>query len=163
MKPDKTAEKSDYETMLEGLENTMVYKLDELRSYKISPIRNKKKVEVVDDTAIKNVLENTVQLKRDLIESELSKTQYLKDLKERVAEAERELEEPKVKKEVAKAKEESKKETKVETPKKEEKPKEEKKETKKVEKEVKKPAVKQVKKLPNTHATRRTRTYKKKS
>ncbi len=86
MKPEKTAVKSDYENMLENLENTMVYKLDELRSFKISPVRNKKKVEIVDDTAIKDVLENTTQISKKELEDELSKTQYLKDLKKKIEE-----------------------------------------------------------------------------
>ncbi len=84
MKPEKGAVKSDYENMLENLENTMVYKLDELRSFKISPVRSKKKVEIVDDTAIKDVLEHTTQISKKELEDELSKTQYLKDLKKRI-------------------------------------------------------------------------------
>ncbi len=72
------------ESLLENVENTIVYKLDELRSFKISPVRSKKKVEIVDDTAIKDVLEHTTQISKKELEDELSKTQYLKDLKKRI-------------------------------------------------------------------------------
>ena len=172
MKPDKKEDKSDYETMLEGLENTVVYKLDELRSYKISPIRKKEKVEIIDDSAIKDVLENTTQLSRKTIEEELSKTQYLKDLKKKVEEAE-EKEEAKEIKEASKA---AKKAEKVEKTEKVEKPvkeavvahveevkeepkKEEKKEATTKAKAKKRPSTKK----PSTHASRRTSTYKKRS
>ena len=172
MKPDKKEDKSDYETMLEGLENTVVYKLDELRSYKISPIRKKEKVELVDDSAIKDVLENTTQLSRKAIEEELSKTQYLKDLKKKVEEAEAK-EEAKEIKEAEKAAKKAEKVEKVEKPEKvekeavvekveevkEEPKKEEKKETTTKAKAKKRPAAKK----PSTHASRRTSTYKKRS
>ena len=52
--------KDNKENILENVENTIVYKLDELRSFKISPIRNDMEVKVVDDTAIKADLENNV-------------------------------------------------------------------------------------------------------
>jgi len=44
---------------LENVENTIVYKLDELRSFKISPIRNEKEIQVVDDTEIKKEVAST--------------------------------------------------------------------------------------------------------
>ena len=81
------------ENILENVENTIVYKLDELRSFKISPIRNDMEVKVIDDTAIKADLENNVT-KEDL-EDEISKTMYLKDLREKMQEYE-EAEESKV-------------------------------------------------------------------
>ena len=118
MKPEKEVEKSDYENMLENLENTMVYKLDELRSFKISPVRSKKKVEIVDDTAIKDVLENTTQISKEEIEDELSKTQYLKDLKKRIEEYDTDAPKskaPKAKDDEEEVKEEKKKEVKKET------------------------------------------------
>ena len=166
MKPDKKEDKSDYETMLEGLENTVVYKLDELRSYKISPIRKKEKVELVDDSAIKDVLENTTQLSRKDIEEELSKTQYLKDLKKKVEEAE-EKEEAKEIKEIEKAVKKAEKAEKAEKQEKvevkieelKEEPKEEKKETTTKAKARKRTPAKKA----NTHASRRTSTYKKRS
>lgn len=78
------------ENILENVENTIVYKLDELRSFKISPIRNEKKIEVVDDTAIKEQIEENKnsQLTSNSLEEEISKTKYIKDLKEKVQEAE---------------------------------------------------------------------------
>lgn len=88
MKPDKNQKKSNYENLLEDIENTVVYKLDELRSYKISPVRNEETFEIVDDTAIKKSIENTVKISRAEIEAEISKTEYLKNLKEKVAELE---------------------------------------------------------------------------
>ena len=139
MKPEKEVEKSDYENMLENLENTMVYKLDELRSFKISPVRNKKKVEIVDDTAIKDVLENTTQISKEELEDELSKTQYLKDLKKKIEEYDTDV--PKSK-ETPKDKEE---EPKKKAPKKETKKTTTKQETKKEEKEEVKIEIKEEK------------------
>lgn len=171
MKPDSKEEKNEYETISEGLENTVVYKLDELRSYKISPIRKKEKVELVDDSAIKDVLENTTQLSRKALEEELSKTQYLKDLKKKIEEAEdREeaLEAKEVEKAIKKAEKEAEKaaeKEKVEEVKIEEvkalkkEPKEETKEVATKSKAKKKPSSKKA----NTHASRRTKTYKKRS
>lgn len=88
MKPDGTDNKTEYETLLEAIEDTVVFKLDELRSYKISPIRNGEVIEVVDDTAIKKSLENTISLKQEEVADELSKTKYIKDLKARLEEYE---------------------------------------------------------------------------
>ena len=88
MKPDGTDNKTDYENLLEAIEDTVVFKLDELRSYKISPIRNDDVIEVVDDTAIKQSLEKTISLKQDEVAEELSKTKYIKDLKARLEEYE---------------------------------------------------------------------------
>lgn len=166
MKPDSKEEKNEYETISEGLENTVVYKLDELRSYKISPIRKKEKVELVDDSAIKDVFENTTQLSRKALEEELSKTQYLKDLKKKIEEAEdREeaLEAKEVEKAIKKAEKEAEKAAEkekveeVKALKKE--PKEETKELATKSKAKKKPSSKKA----NTHASRRTKTYKKRS
>lgn len=89
MKPDESVDKTDYESLLEDIENTVVFKLDELRSYKISPIRNEEVIEVIDDTAIKKSLENTISLKQEEVASELSKTKYIKDLKARLEEYEK--------------------------------------------------------------------------
>lgn len=78
------------ENILENVENTIVYKLDELRSFKISPIRNEKKIEVVDDTAIKEQIEENQnsQITTNNLEEEISKTKYIKDLKQKIEEAE---------------------------------------------------------------------------
>ena len=130
--------KDNKENILENVENTIVYKLDELRSFKISPIRNDMEVKVVDDTAIKADLENNVT-KEDL-EDEISKTMYLKDLREKMQEYE-EAEESKVLEEQkAAAKEEAEEEKQAPT---------------------KKPAAKK-RVTKNTHASRRTSKYKKK-
>lgn len=101
MKVDPYETKSEYENLLEDVENTIVFKLDELRSFKISPVRNKETFEVVDDTAIKRNLEHTITISEKEIEEELAKTTYIKDLKEKVAEAEKTLEENKTKEKIA--------------------------------------------------------------
>lgn len=83
MKEDKD---SCNDNILEDVENTIVYKLDELRSFKISPIRNEKAIEVVDDTAILEDLETSKEAKvtKEALEDEISKTMYIKDLKEKI-------------------------------------------------------------------------------
>ena len=59
----------NYESLLDNIENTLVLKLDELRSVKISPIRNKKKIEVLDSTAIKEkIKENKDYNEKTLID-----------------------------------------------------------------------------------------------
>mgnify|MGYP002620084881 CR=1 FL=1 len=93
---------SKKESLLENVENTIVYKLDELRSFKISPIRNQEKIDIKDDSAIIQSIEESKENKvtKENLEDEMSKTQYIKDLKERVKEYEAthkvEKEEPKV-------------------------------------------------------------------
>ena len=74
------------ENILEKLENTVVYKLDELRSVKISPVKTEEKIEIVDDTAIKEDLKlhKNEHITKENIESEISKTTYIKDLKEKI-------------------------------------------------------------------------------
>ncbi len=88
MKEEKNLETP--ENILESLENTIVFKLDELRSFRISPIRNDKKIEVIDDTAIKTQIKENKKNKitRDLLEEELSKTAFIKNLKENTEEME---------------------------------------------------------------------------
>lgn len=72
--------------ILENVENTIVYKLDELRSFKISPIRNEQKIEVVDDTAIKEEIKNSQEnsVTREALSDEISKTMYIKNLREKM-------------------------------------------------------------------------------
>lgn len=74
------------EDLLDNLENTIVYKLDELRSFKISPVRNAQKIEIVDDTAIKEEIESNkdTNITKEVLEDEISKTMYIKDLKEKI-------------------------------------------------------------------------------
>lgn len=144
MKEDKNS-KDTNENILDNLENTIVYKLDELRSFKISPIKQEKAIEVVDDTAIKNEIEEAKEHKitKESLEDEISKTMYINDLKERIRQYEEEELEKK----------QPKKEEVVPEVKKEEK-KEEKKTTKKKAAPRKKPEPKKV-----THQTRRTSRY----
>lgn len=91
MKEDKDTKDSS-ESILDNLENTIVYKLDELRSFKISPIRNESVIEVVDDTAIKEEIEESKEanLTTENLEDEISKTMYIKDLKEKIKQFEEE-------------------------------------------------------------------------
>lgn len=91
MKEDKD-NKETSESILDNLENTIVYKLDELRSFKISPVRNESTIEVVDDTAIKEELEEAKEhnITKETIEDEISKTMYINDLKEKIRQYEEE-------------------------------------------------------------------------
>ncbi len=84
MKEDKSETKS--KSILDNVENTIVYKLDELRSFKISPVRNKSTIEVVDDTAIKEEIESSHEnhITKENLEDEISKTMYLNNLKEKI-------------------------------------------------------------------------------
>ena len=143
-------DKKEQENILENVENTIVYKWDELRSFKISPIRNQQQIQVVDDTAIKTEIENNKELTKENLEDEISKTMYIKDLKEKMKQFEEnsiedELDEEAILEEqrnAKKTKEKEKIEAKEETPVKE-----------------KKKVVKKVNK--NTHSSRRASNYKK--
>lgn len=93
MKEDKKElEKASKENVLENVENTIVYKLDELRSFKISPVRNEEKIEIVDDKAIKEEIKNSEANKvtSQALESEISKTTYIKELREKIEKLEAE-------------------------------------------------------------------------
>lgn len=157
MKEDKESKETE-ENILENIENTVVYKLDELRSFKISPIRNKEKIEVVDDTAIKEEIEHNVEEKvtTKALEEEISKTMYIQDLKEKIKQFEAEEEEKErimnKQKELPKEEKESStiEEKIVEEPKKEKAPKKTSK---------KKPAPKNPAPKKNTHASRRASKY----
>lgn len=91
MKEDKDA-KDISSNILDDVENTIVYKLDELRSFKISPIRNNQKIEVVDDTAIKEEIEESKEqhITKETLEDEISKTMYINDLKAKIKQFEEE-------------------------------------------------------------------------
>ena len=161
MKEDSEEKGKDQESILENIEDTIVYKLDELRSFKISPIRNKEKIKVVDDTAIKDEIEkgNNYVVEKDL-ENEMTKTLYLKDLKKKMQEME-EAEEQAVLEEQKAAKEKEKeKDVKLslDVSKKEAKSIAKKKE--KLQKSKAKSA--QAAKKANTHSSRRASSYKKK-
>jgi len=86
----KEKKKETYESLLEDIEDTIVFKLDEMRSYKISPIRNKKKIEVKDDTVIKKKIQENKDFNEKTLIDELSKTTILKNLKEQIEELEKE-------------------------------------------------------------------------
>ena len=131
--PDKNQQQG---SILDNVENTIVYKLDELRSFKISPIRNDQELKVVDDTAIKTEIENNKEFKKEDIEDEISKTMYIKDLKEKMRQfEENSSDEPSIADIV------NRKEEEEETPK------------------AKKKPVRRVAK--NTHSSRRASNYKK--
>jgi len=91
MKEDKDSKEIN-ESILDNIENTIVYKLDELRSFKISPIRNQEKIAVVDDTAIKEEIKNNQEenITTSALQEEISKTMYIKDLKEKIQQFEAE-------------------------------------------------------------------------
>ena len=99
MKEDKDNKEVD-ENILDNLENTIVYKLDELRSFKISPVRNESTIKVEDDTPVtaqtvvtkqidifaneEEKEEESMNEMKDAVETleeEISKTMYINDLK----------------------------------------------------------------------------------
>jgi len=141
MKVENDNPKDQKENILENVENTIVYKLDELRSFKISPIRNNMEVQVVDDTAIKADLENNVT--KEELEDEISKTMYIKDLKEKMKEYEEQQDEKVLEEQL---------EAKIEELNTKEEPK----------KEDKKPTTRKKRVVKSTHASRRASKYKKK-
>ncbi len=146
--------KDQNENILENVENTIVYKLDELRSFKISPIRNNMDVQVVDDTAIKAEIENSKEnnITTETLDDEISKTMYIKDLKEKMKEYEEENEE-KVLEEQLEAQMQELNAVKEDIP--IEEPKEEKTKTKKA-------TTRKKRVVKSTHAARRASKYKKK-
>jgi len=174
----------NYESLLDNIENTLVLKLDELRSVKISPVRNRKKVEVIDSRAIKEKIKENKEYKENTLIGELSKTTEIRKLQEQIKNLEKEYKTKKQNKEViTPPKEESlydlimKEELEDEEKEKElvitqminnEEIKNESKKIAEVKNEIEKenkqkPASKKVKKsAQSTHATRRTANYKKK-
>ncbi len=94
MKEDNETKEQE-QSILDNIENTIVYKLDELRSFKISPIRNQEKIDVIDDTAIKEEIEHNTddKLTTKALEEEISKTMYIRDLKEKIKQFEQEEQE----------------------------------------------------------------------
>lgn len=77
-----------------NIEDTIMLKLDDLNSNKITAIRNKEELTIIDDTSIKEDLntqrENNVT--KESIEVELSKTIFINDLKSKMKEFEIEQE-----------------------------------------------------------------------
>ena len=151
MKPDKKEEKKESnQNILENVENTIVYKLDEMRSFKISPVRNDHKIEVTDDEGLKTQVlfnkESVNTITSDKLTDEISKTKYIENLKEKVAALEKEEEEKKKNEEVNKAVAKEVSEVKV-----------------KVKKAApkKKPAPKK-RIIPDTHNAKRAASYKNK-
>lgn len=77
-----------------NIEDTIVLKLDDLNSNKITAIRNKEELTIIDDTSIKEDL-NTQRknnVTKESIEVELSKTIFINDLKSKMKEFEIEQE-----------------------------------------------------------------------
>lgn len=74
------------QTPLLSIENTIILKLEDLKSETITPIRNKKEIEIKDDSSIKKDLEIQRENKvtKEVIEEELSKTMFITDLKEKM-------------------------------------------------------------------------------
>jgi hypothetical protein len=164
MKEDTEEKSKDQENILENIEDTIVYKLDELRSFKISPIRNKEKIKVVDDTAIKDEIEkgNNYVVEKDL-ENEMTKTLYLKDLKKKMQEMEEAEEQAILEEQKAAKKKENEVKLSLDVSKKEAKSIAKKKE--KLQKSKAKATAKKTTaiKKANTHSSRRASSYKKKN
>ena len=85
----------NYESLLDNIENTLVLKLDELRSVKISPVRNRKKIEVIDSSAIKEKIKENKDFTEDTLIDELSKTSIIKNLQAQLSNLEQEYKEEK--------------------------------------------------------------------
>ena len=85
----------NYESLLDNIENTLVLKLDELRSVKISPIRNRKKIEVIDSSAIKEKIKENKDFHEKTLIDELSKTSIIKNLQKQLSNLEQEYKEEK--------------------------------------------------------------------
>lgn len=82
------------QTPLLSIENTIILKLEDLKSETITPIRNNKEIEIKDDSSIKKDLEIQRENKvtKEVIEEELSKTMFITDLKEKMKQFEAEQE-----------------------------------------------------------------------
>ncbi len=89
-----------YDSLLDNIENTLVLKLDELKSVRISPIRNNKKIEVVDNTAIEEKLKESKDFNEKTLVDELSKTSIIKNLQKQLNELEEQHNKDKEKKKV---------------------------------------------------------------
>lgn len=87
--------KLNYESLLDNIENTLVLKLDELRSVKISPVRNKKKIEVLNPEVIKETIKENKAYNENTLIDELSKTSLIKNLKDQINNLEQEYHEEK--------------------------------------------------------------------
>ncbi len=73
-------------TPLTSIENTIILKLEDLKSESIIPIRNEKEIDLIDDESIKKDLEQQRENKvtKEVIENELGKTIFINDLKEKM-------------------------------------------------------------------------------
>ena len=85
-------------TPLVNIENTIILKLEDLKSASIAPIRNQKEIKVKNDASIRKDLEIQRENKvtKEVIEDELSKTMFITDLKTKIKhfEAEQEKQKP---------------------------------------------------------------------
>lgn len=90
-------EVKDSKTPLLSIEDTIILKLEDLKSEGVVPIRNKKEIEIKDDSSIKKDLEVQRENKvtKEVIEEELSKTMFITDLKEKIKKFEAEQEKAK--------------------------------------------------------------------
>ena len=90
-------EVKESKTPLLSIEDTIILKLEDLKSESITPIRNKKEIEIKDDSSIKKDLEiqRENNVTKEVIEEELSKTMFITDLKEKIKKLEAEQEKEK--------------------------------------------------------------------
>ncbi len=104
-KPEENSTKK--KTPLINIEDTIILKLEDLQSEGISPIRNEKEIEIINDESIKKDLEiqRESNITKETIEEELSKTVFINDLKERMKLFEEEQEKLRIKEEEKELKE----------------------------------------------------------
>lgn len=71
---------------LTNIEDTIILKLEDLKSESILPIRNSQTIEIIDDTSIKRNLQEQREknVTKEVIEEELGKTIFIKDLKDKM-------------------------------------------------------------------------------
>ena len=82
----KPKKKKTKNSIINNIENTIMLKLEDLDSIKITPIRNKMEVELKNDKSIKEDLKIQRQknITKERIEEELSKTIFISNLKEKM-------------------------------------------------------------------------------
>ena len=89
-KPKKEIKKN----VLTNIEDTIIIKLEDLKSEGISPVRNKQEIELLDDESIKKDLQLARENKvtKEILEEELSKTIFINDLKDKMKKYEETIE-----------------------------------------------------------------------
>lgn len=90
----KQPKKEVKKSIINNIEDTIALKLEDLNSGKITTIRNKKEIEIIDDQSIIKDLEiqRENNVTKETIEEELSKTVFINDLKEKIKQYEQEQE-----------------------------------------------------------------------